>query len=47
VFILLVANNRAITRTHTNGWVANSRGILTTLAMGAAVVALGVSFFWR
>jgi hypothetical protein len=45
--ILLVANNHAIMQTHVNGWLANGLGILTMLAMAAAVVALAVSFFWR
>ncbi len=44
VLILLVANNRAIMHTHTNGRLANSVGIFTTLVMGAAAVALAVSF---
>jgi Mn2+/Fe2+ NRAMP family transporter len=47
VLILLVANNRAIMRTHVNGYLANSLGVLTTLAMGSAVIALVGSFFWR
>src|SRR5579859_2078749 len=34
VLILLVANNRAIMRTHINGRLANSMGMLTVLAMG-------------
>ena len=47
VLILLVANNRAIMGTHTNGRLANGVGILTTLAMAAAAVALVVSFLWH
>ena len=47
VLILLMANNRTIMQTHVNGRLANGLGILTTLAMAAAVVALVVSFFWR
>jgi Mn2+/Fe2+ NRAMP family transporter len=45
VLILLVANNRTIMGVHTNGRLSNGVGILTTLAMGAAAVALAVSFF--
>ena len=44
VLILLVANNRKIMGAHTNGWLANSVGILTTLAMAVAAIALAVSF---
>lgn len=47
VLILLVANNRTVMQAHVNGRLANGLGILTTLAMAAAVVALVVSFFWR
>lgn len=47
VLILLVANNRAIMREHTNGRLANSVGIFTTLAMAAAALALAVSLFRR
>ncbi len=47
VLILLVANNRAIMREYTNGALANTVGIFTTVAMGAAVVALAVTFFWH
>ncbi len=43
VLILLVANNRSIMGEHTNGWLANTVGILTTLAMGAAAVAVVVT----
>ncbi|HEX8995298.1 MAG TPA: divalent metal cation transporter [Ktedonobacterales bacterium] len=43
VVILLVANNRKIMGSQTNGWLANSVGILTTIAMFAATVAL----IWR
>jgi NRAMP (natural resistance-associated macrophage protein)-like metal ion transporter len=45
VLILLVANNRTIMGTHTNGWLANVVGTITTLAMGAAAVGLAVAFF--
>jgi NRAMP (natural resistance-associated macrophage protein)-like metal ion transporter len=45
VLLLLVANNRAIMQTHTNGWLSNVVGIMTTLAMGAAALALAVLFF--
>lgn len=47
VLILLVANNRAIMRTHINGRLANSVGILTVVAMGAAAVATVALFFFR
>jgi Mn2+/Fe2+ NRAMP family transporter len=47
VLILLVANNRSIMQTHTNGRLLNGLGIITTLAMAAAAVALAVSFVWR
>lgn len=46
VLILLVANNRAIMGQHTNGRLANSIGIVTTLAMGAAAIAMIASIFW-
>ncbi len=45
VLILLVANNRAIMGAHTNGWLSNAMGILTTVAMAAAAGALAVLFF--
>jgi Mn2+/Fe2+ NRAMP family transporter len=45
VLILLVANNRSIMGAYTNGRLSNSVGILTTLAMAAAAVALAVLFF--
>ena len=44
VLILLVANNRSIMGEHTNGRLSNSVGILTTAAMAAAAIALGVLF---
>jgi Mn2+/Fe2+ NRAMP family transporter len=51
VLILLVANNRSVMGAHSNGRLSNGVGILTTLAMGAAAVALVAalvaSFFWR
>jgi NRAMP (natural resistance-associated macrophage protein)-like metal ion transporter len=47
VLILLVANNRKVMGAHTNGWLGNVIGVFTTLAMGAAAVALLVSFWWR
>jgi NRAMP (natural resistance-associated macrophage protein)-like metal ion transporter len=47
VLILLIANNRSIMQAYTNGRLANGLGILTTLAMAAAVLALAVSFVWR
>ncbi len=47
VLILLVANNRKIMGPHANGRLVNSIGIVTTLAMGAAAVAMVVSFFWH
>jgi Mn2+/Fe2+ NRAMP family transporter len=40
VLILLVANNRTVIGIHTTGWLANAVGILTTLAMAAALVVL-------
>lgn len=43
VLILLVANNRSVIGEHTNGRLSNVVGILTTVAMGAAAVALLVS----
>jgi Mn2+/Fe2+ NRAMP family transporter len=43
VIILLVANNRRIMGTSTNGRFSNWVGILTTLAMGAAAVALVIT----
>jgi NRAMP (natural resistance-associated macrophage protein)-like metal ion transporter len=45
--ILLVANNRKVMGEHTNGWLSNVVGIVATLAMGAAAVALVVSIWWR
>lgn len=45
VLILLVANKRSIMGAHTNGWLSNIMGILTTAAMAAAAVALAVLFF--
>ena len=45
VLILLVANKRSIMGAHTNGWLSNSVGILTTVAMAAAACALAVLFF--
>jgi Mn2+/Fe2+ NRAMP family transporter len=47
VLILLVANNRTIMGAHTNGWLGNVVGVVTTLAMGAAAVALVVSLWWH
>jgi Mn2+/Fe2+ NRAMP family transporter len=47
VLILLIANNRSIMQTHTNGRLLNGLGIITTLAMAAAAVALAISFVWR
>ncbi len=47
VLILLVANNRAIMGPHTNGRLANTIGIVTTLAMGAAAVAMVASNVWH
>jgi Mn2+/Fe2+ NRAMP family transporter len=44
VLILLVANNRAIMHTHTNGRLANCVGVLTVLAMSAAVATV-ILFF--
>ncbi len=43
VIILLVANNRQIMGDHTNGRLSNSMSIITTIAMGAAALALVIS----
>jgi NRAMP (natural resistance-associated macrophage protein)-like metal ion transporter len=43
VVLLLVANNRAVMGNFTNGRLSNTIGILTTLVMGAAAIALVVS----
>lgn len=45
VIILLVANNRAVMREHTNGLLSNIVGIATTALMGAAAIAMIVTFF--
>jgi NRAMP (natural resistance-associated macrophage protein)-like metal ion transporter len=45
--VLLVANNRAIMAEYTNGWLSNAVGILTTLAMGGAAVALVLALLPR
>lgn len=45
--LLLVANNRQIMGSFTNGWLSNIIGILTTLVMSVAAVALVVSLVWR
>jgi NRAMP (natural resistance-associated macrophage protein)-like metal ion transporter len=45
--ILLVANNPKVMGEHTNGWLGNTFGVITTLATGAAAVALIVSFWWH
>jgi Mn2+/Fe2+ NRAMP family transporter len=45
ILILLVANNRSIMGGYTNGRLANGVTIFTTLAMGAAAVALLVLLF--
>ena len=45
ILILLVANNRAIMKRYTNGWLANAVGILTVLGMGAAAIAAVLLFF--
>jgi NRAMP (natural resistance-associated macrophage protein)-like metal ion transporter len=47
VLILLVANNRKVMGVHTNGWLANGVGTLTTLAMALAAATLVVLFFMR
>ncbi|GAC1456484.1 MAG: divalent metal cation transporter [Ktedonobacterales bacterium] len=47
VIILLVANNRAVMGEHTNGWLSNTVGILTTVAMGVAAVATVASLWWH
>ena len=44
VIILLVANNRAIMKDHTNGRLSNIVGIGTTIFMGAAAIAMIVTF---
>lgn len=43
VLILLVANNTTVMQKYTNGWLSNTLGILTTVAMGAAAAGLVVS----
>jgi Mn2+/Fe2+ NRAMP family transporter len=43
VIILLVANNRNIMGEYTNGRLSNSISIITTIAMGAAAIALVIS----
>ena len=45
VLLLLVANNRRIMGDFTNGWLSNIIGILTTLVMSVAALALVVSLF--
>ena len=45
VLILLVANNRAILGEHTNGRLANTLGILTTLFMALAAAGTVASLF--
>jgi Mn2+/Fe2+ NRAMP family transporter len=44
VLILLVANNRAIMKTYTNGRLANAVGAVTVLGMGAAAIAAVLLF---
>lgn len=44
VIIMLIANNRAIMDTRTNGRLANVVGWITVVAMGAAALAMFVSF---
>jgi Mn2+/Fe2+ NRAMP family transporter len=44
VLILLVANNRSIMHTSTNGRLANTVGILTVFGMGAAAIATLILF---
>ncbi len=43
VLLLLIANNRAIMGDFTNRWLSNVVGILTTVVMAAAAVALVIS----
>ncbi len=45
VMIMLIANNRAIMDTRTNGRLANVMGWIAVSAMGAAALAMFVSFF--
>ena len=45
VLILLVANKRSIMGAHTNGWLSNTVGVLTTVAMATAAGVLAVLFF--
>jgi NRAMP (natural resistance-associated macrophage protein)-like metal ion transporter len=45
VVILLVANNRAILGEHTNGRLANTLGVITTLFMALAAIVTCVSLF--
>jgi Mn2+/Fe2+ NRAMP family transporter len=40
LLIILVANNKRVLGTGTNGWFANTLGILTTMIMTVAVIAL-------
>ncbi len=44
VLVLVVCNNRRVMRTHANGWGLNVLGGLAAVAMGAAAIALLVSF---
>ncbi len=44
ILILLVANNRAIMGKYTNGRLSNIVGVMTALAMGAAAIAMLISF---
>ncbi|MDD4627776.1 MAG: divalent metal cation transporter [Candidatus Peribacteraceae bacterium] len=45
MFILLVANNRAIMGRNTNGWFSNVAGFILTMAMSIAAAALIVMLF--
>lgn len=47
VLLLLVANNRAIMGDFTNGHLSNAVGILTTVVMFVAAIALVISLVWH
>jgi NRAMP (natural resistance-associated macrophage protein)-like metal ion transporter len=44
LMIMLISNNHQVMQNQTNGWISNILGWITTIAMGAAVLAL---FFSR
>jgi NRAMP (natural resistance-associated macrophage protein)-like metal ion transporter len=45
--ILRIANDKNLMGAFTNGWLSNSLGILTTVAMGIAAVVTLVALFWH